>query len=684
MAREGEYEFEWDVWAYNDAIKKSAALEECTALLRRMEVAEVTPNAVTFHGILECALRGAPADAKAACDIFERIPRAQRNHHTYACAIRLYAMLDCGAQTARLLAEGKEHNIAPDADMIAASMEAQMAASSRRADVEDGDAAGSGAGGSRRGAGGAGGRRMSKAERRKAKRRSERACDSDDDDDTHGRVGGGDAVGEGAGGGGAGGGGLNSKPQGAGESSAPAPAGLGTSNGAAGTGVGAEGGREKTDVVLPTETALPDLCASGNGGEDVEFDDEVAGPAPLREVDIDWGSGPQRGAGGAAAKPTMVFEIPKGQVSAGRLDQYLSEHIPFLSRTAITKMIKEGYVMLSSTGGGGGDRVAKPAAKTKAGDVINVYLPAPATCADILPDPIPLQLLYEDASLVVLNKQAGLTVHPCAGVPRGTMVNALAHHFTTPGFNAVPQGGAGGGGGLSSVGAGGARPGIVHRLDRFTSGCIIVAKSDLAHWRLADDFAQHQVDKRYLAIVHGQVAQDQTTINEPIGRHSLQRELMCVKPHGDKTGKTAKTICRVRERYGQFTLVELQLLTGRTHQIRVHLSHLGHPIAGDCAYGGKSVSQRDLILAKEAVGVGDHRAYVGGVHAEGTQVLSRQALHATKISFSHPMEKRQMNIIAPLYKDMRTAIALLRQSARFQSVAVAGATVDLTAIGLPA
>lgn len=508
MAREGEYEFEWDVWAYNDAIKKSAALVECTALLRRMQVAEVTPNAVTFHGILECALRGTKADAKAACDIFERIPRAQRNHHTYACAIRLYAMLDCGAQTARLLAEGKEHNIAPDADMIAASMEAQMATGPRRDDAEDGGLAGSGAAGSRRCAGGAGGRRMSKAERRKAKRRSERAGDTEEEDDHSNRGlgeggGGGGGRVEGNGGGGEGGGGDGHDSKVADAPGAHAPAGLAAPSGAAGASGGAERGGVRTDVELPTETDLPDVYAGGNGGEDVEFDDEISGPAPLRENDIDWGSGPQRGPGGqvsADQKPTMVFEIPKGQVSAGRLDQYLSENIPFLSRSAITKMIKEGYVTLSSANGGGGDRVAKPAAKTKAGDVVNVYLPAPATCADILSDAIPLQILYEDAALVVLNKQAGLTVHPCAGVPRGTMVNALAHHFTTPGFNASPQGGSGGGGGggLSSVGAGGARPGIVHRLDRFTSGCIIVAKSDLAHWRLADDFAQHQVLTRYL------------------------------------------------------------------------------------------------------------------------------------------------------------------------------------------
>ena len=130
MARVGEDESEWDVWAYNDAIKKSATFEQCLSLLRRLEVADdglVTPNTVTYHGILECALRGSAEDAHQACHIFERIPRAQRNHHTYACAIRLYAKLGTGGHTARLLAEGKEHNIAPDADMISASMEAQVA-----------------------------------------------------------------------------------------------------------------------------------------------------------------------------------------------------------------------------------------------------------------------------------------------------------------------------------------------------------------------------------------------------------------------------------------------------------------------------------------------------------------------------------------------------------------------------
>ena len=169
----------------------------------------------------------------------------------------------------------------------------------------------------------------------------------------------------------------------------------------------------------------------------------------------------------------------------------------------------------ASGGGGGAAKVAKPAAKTKGGDVIHVHLPPPATCTHIVTDPIPLHVLYEDDAVLVLNKQPGLTVHPCAGVPRGTMVNALAHHFTTPNFNAPPGGGGGGGGGvgggeLSSVGAAGARPGIVHRLDRYTSGCIAVAKSDLAHWRLAEDFASHRVDKRYLAIVHGYVTQDES------------------------------------------------------------------------------------------------------------------------------------------------------------------------------
>jgi len=174
------------------------------------------------------------------------------------------------------------------------------------------------------------------------------------------------------------------------------------------------------------------------------------------------------------------------------------------------------------------------------------------------------------------------------------------------------------------------------------------------------------------------------TINEPIGRHVQQRELMCVKAHDDKTGKASKTICRVRERYGQFTLVELQLLTGRTHQIRVHLSHIGHPIVGDTAYGGRAVTQLDLVVNREAVGVGDHRAYVGGQSGAGGYVLSRQGLHATTISFKHPTDKRQMKLVAPLYKDMRTTLRVLRGSQRFRSVHVAGATVDLAVLGLEA
>jgi 23S rRNA-/tRNA-specific pseudouridylate synthase len=158
-------------------------------------------------------------------------------------------------------------------------------------------------------------------------------------------------------------------------------------------------------------------------------------------------------------------------------------------------------------------------------------------------------------------------------------------------------------------------------------------------WLRADWFGQ----------VHGDVGLDEVKINEAIGRDSVQRELMCVKQQGDKTGKSAQTICRVRERYGNYSLVELQLLTGRTHQIRVHLSHIGHPIAGDTAYGGRAVTELDLIVVKEATGVGDHRVYLGG-HTAGAPILSRQALHATSIAFKHPTHKKNMKLVAPLYK----------------------------------
>jgi 23S rRNA pseudouridine1911/1915/1917 synthase len=261
--------------------------------------------------------------------------------------------------------------------------------------------------------------------------------------------------------------------------------------------------------------------------------------------------------------------------------------------------------------------------------VVVATLPPPPSGA-IEPEEIPLDVLFEDEHLIVLNKPAGLLVHPARSHKSGTLVNALAWRFRNVS-----------GGQLSTVGEEFARPGIVHRLDRFTSGAIVAAKNDTAHWRLGKQFEHRRTDKRYLALVHGQVEPDVQLVDLPLGKHPTVRERYAVR--WDETGKPSQTVWRVREVYEGYTLVELELKTGRTHQIRVHLSHSGYPIVGDDLYGGKHVSHRTLGGESDA------------------PLLARQALHATTLAFRHPMTEEPMRFEAPLPEDLRTAIALLRR-----------------------
>ncbi|KAJ1485540.1 pseudouridine synthase, partial [Baffinella frigidus] len=251
-------------------------------------------------------------------------------------------------------------------------------------------------------------------------------------------------------------------------------------------------------------------------------------------------------------------------------------------------MIKGGYVTVC-----GGSKVAKPAAKLRGGDGIQVRLPAAPGCKNILAEQIPISIIHEDEAVIVLNKQAGLTVHPwsknCTG---GTMVNAIAWHFQNSPASAS----------LSSVGGGASRPGIVHRLDRFTSGAICVAKSDLAHWRIAEQFAQRRTKKYYLAVVHGEVRADMQLIDAPLGRDPSNRGLMMVREGACGTAS-----------------------------------------AGDTKYGGALV-RKDLLLS-----------HAGATHDEASPpdfVLKRQALHAAQLTISHPISNTSMTFDAPVAKDM--------------------------------
>jgi 23S rRNA pseudouridine1911/1915/1917 synthase len=342
---------------------------------------------------------------------------------------------------------------------------------------------------------------------------------------------------------------------------------------------------------------------------------------------------------------TVEFELLKDLDK--RLDRYMVDRVPFLSRTQIQRLIDEEAITVNG-------RVPKSSTKLKKGDKIVATLPPPPSGA-IQPEDIPLEVLYEDSAIIVVNKPAGLIVHPARSHKSGTLVNALAWRFKYVS-----------GGELSKVGEEFARPGIVHRLDKFTSGAIVSAKNDTAHWRLGKQFEMRRTDKRYLALVHGHPERAVETIDLPLGKHPSIKEKYAVR--FDDTGKPSVTILRVRERYStpssaKYALVELELKTGRTHQIRVHVSYLGFPIVGDDMYGGKHSTERDLGGERDAM------------------LLARQALHATTLGFKHPMTEQPMTFTAPLAADLARAVTLLRAATRATgsepAVDAPGATIDL-------
>lgn len=306
-------------------------------------------------------------------------------------------------------------------------------------------------------------------------------------------------------------------------------------------------------------------------------------------------------------EPPTIFTVGQS-LPLERLDTFLRAQFPAVSRGAIQRLLQEGRIQVNG-------RAAKPAHHPRAGETISVRWPEPR--ADrAQPEEIPLDILHEDDDLLVLNKPPGLVVHPAAGHPEHTLVNALLHHCA---------------GRLSGIG-GVARPGIVHRLDKETSGCLVVAKNDAAHLKLSEQFAGRQVLKIYQAIVCGRMPRAAGEIIASIGRHPSRRKRMAVTRAG---GREARTSYRVLEQLKDVALVELRLHTGRTHQIRVHLEHLGCPVLGDSVYG-----RRQNLRLKEA----------------GGYVAPRQLLHAAKLAFIHPRTRRRMTFEAPLPDDFAVAM----------------------------
>ncbi|MDT5156698.1 MAG: rRNA synthase [Acidobacteriota bacterium] len=313
----------------------------------------------------------------------------------------------------------------------------------------------------------------------------------------------------------------------------------------------------------------------------------------------------------------LTFEVSEEDTGA-RLDAFLAARIEGVSRTTLKRAIDDGDVLV-------GGLIAKPSHKLKAGEHVEVELPAPPQ-SEVTPEDLPIEILYEDDEVVVVNKAAGMVVHPAAGVQSGTLAGALAFHFRQ-----------------LSRHAGSLRPGIVHRLDRDTSGAIVVAKTAQAHENLADQFRARTVFKSYVALVHGVVKDEKGKIEAPLARDPRNRTRMAVV----RGGRAALSLWRVRQRFERMTLLDVQIKTGRTHQIRVHLAWMKHPVVADETYGGG----RDKTLADPAL-----RARV--------RALGRQFLHAERLGFHHPRTGEWLSLTAPLPRDLTEFLEALDSTPR--------------------
>lgn len=386
--------------------------------------------------------------------------------------------------------------------------------------------------------------------------------------------------------------------------------------------------------------------------------------------------------------------------SSLRLDKYVQSRLKGISRSQVQKLIELGAVTVNT-------KDAKPSLKLRGGDVVEVVVP-PKPSSDIEGENIPLDILYEDEGFLAVNKQANFIVHPARSRLTGTMINALTWHFQRHPHNRVPY--ADGATtvntaalpdaipdetpqaaaepseaadpntapSLSSVGKDAARPGVIHRLDMNTTGVILFAKQDESHWLLAKQFEDRTNTKAYLAIVHGTPDELAGVIEQPLGKHPTIREAQAVRH--DTTSKYALTLYRVRERYKGYSLIECEIKTGRTHQIRVHLQYIGLPIVGDLIYGGELVGPKELDDPPFAAGARPNLAYArakeegkklealaqarqdqGEDHPDGPLLMGYPALHAAYLQVNHPLTKQRMVFTAPLHEPMRTLVHELRK-----------------------
>jgi 23S rRNA pseudouridine1911/1915/1917 synthase len=320
------------------------------------------------------------------------------------------------------------------------------------------------------------------------------------------------------------------------------------------------------------------------------------------------------------------MEVDSGQAPL-RVDKYLSEHLRDTSRHRVQLAIDAEYVRVN-------DRVVKANYKVKPLDVITLMMPYRRRGIEIKPEPIPLDVVYEDDDLMVINKPAGLVVHPGHGNYSGTLVNALAFYL---GVQPDPEGD-------ERMGM------LVHRIDKDTSGLLVVAKDDAAQIELARQFFHHTIERRYWALVWGNIAEDEGTIDAPIGRDPNDRLRFRVCAD-ESQGKRAVTHFRVLERFGYVTLVECVLETGRTHQIRVHMNHIGHPLFNDARYGGDRILKGTLYTK--------YKQFIDNCFA----LCPRQALHAKTLGFVHPRTKKEISFDSEIPSDMSALLEKWRRYA---------------------
>lgn len=318
-----------------------------------------------------------------------------------------------------------------------------------------------------------------------------------------------------------------------------------------------------------------------------------------------------------------LFEHHRFVADAGqgllRIDKFLNNLLGRTSRNKIQEAARAGSVRVN-------EKAVKPNYKVKPGDVVQIVLAHPPREIDLIPENIPLQIVYEDADVCVINKPAGMVVHPAYGHYQGTLVNALLYHIQQ-----LPEGSAS------------ERPGLVHRLDKGTSGIMVLALNEYAMSHLSNQFFERTTERLYTALVWGDVAEEQGRIEGHIGRSLQDRKQMAVFPDGSQ-GKHAVTHYRVLQRFGFATLVECKLETGRTHQIRVHMKYLGHPVFGDERYGGDRVL-KGLNTAK-------YKQFVQNC----LEIMPHQALHARTLGFTHPVSGERLHFSSELPDDMQTVV----------------------------